>query len=281
MSTQENALLAILLDQIKNDKLVLPTLPEIALRVKDACDSAEASLHSIAEVISKDPALTARMIKVANSAYYARAVKASNLSQAVNRIGLAAIKNIAISMAMEQLFICQNDVVFDYFDRAWTQSIHVASAATTALTAYRERHPHSPVEADTLTLMGLVHNIGVLPILAEAEKHEGKFANAAFLDHAIAKLSKHIGVAIIRTWEFDKDYAVVVAKWDQFDFVPEMVSYLDFIRLGALHAGLLEPYRDQIIERAVAKRLIAGPDELASELFTQRFEEMRDSFGLN
>lgn len=279
MSTHENALLAILLDQIKNDKLVLPTLPEIALRVKEAVDHPEASLHSIAEVISKDPALTARMIKIANSAYYARAVKASNVTQAVNRIGLAAIKNIAISMAMEQLFICQNDVVFDYFDRTWNQSVAVASAATALLTAYRERLPNTPIEADTLTLMGLIHNIGVLPILAEAEKHDGTFANAAFLDGAISKLSKHIGVAIIRTWEFDKDYAVVVAKWDQFDYLPEAVSYLDFIRLGALHAGLLEGQRDQLLERAVSKRLVASTDDFNSELFIERFEQIRDSFG--
>lgn len=279
MSTHENALLAILLDQIKNDKLVLPTLPEIALRVKEAVDHPEASLHSIAEVISKDPALTARMIKIANSAYYARAVKASNVTQAVNRIGLAAIKNIAISMAMEQLFICQNDVVFDYFDRTWNQSVAVASAATALLTSYRQRLPNSPIEADTLTLMGLIHNIGVLPILAEAEKHDGTFANATFLDGAISKLSKHIGVAIIRTWEFDKDYAVVVAKWDQFDYLPEAVSYLDFIRLGALHAGLLEAQRDQLLERAVAKRLIGSLDEFSSEPFLERFEQIRDSFG--
>lgn len=279
MSTHENALLAILLDQIKNDKLVLPTLPEIALRVKEAVDHPEASLHSIAEVIGKDPALTARMIKIANSAYYARAVKASNVTQAVNRIGLAAIKNIAISMAMEQLFICQNDVVFDYFDRTWNQSVAVASAATALLTGYRQRLPNSPIEADTLTLMGLIHNIGVLPILAEAEKHDGTFANATFLDGAISKLSKHIGVAIIRTWEFDKDYAVVVAKWDQFDYLPEAVSYLDFIRLGALHAGLLEAERDQLLERAVAKRLIGSLDEFSSEPFLERFEQIRDSFG--
>ena len=279
MSTHENALLAILLDQIKNDKLVLPTLPEIALRVKDAVDHPEASLHSIGEVISKDPALTARMIKIANSAYYARAVKANNVTQAVNRIGLSAIKNIAISMAMEQLFICQNDVVFEYFDRTWNQSVAVASAATALLTGYRQRLPNSPIEADTLALMGLIHNIGVLPILAEAEKHDGTFANATFLDGAISKLSKHIGVAIIRTWEFDKEYAVVVAKWDQFDYLPEAVSYLDFIRLGALHAGLLEPYREQLLERALAKRLIGSLDEFISEPFNERFEQIRDSFG--
>ena len=108
---------------------------------------------------------------------------------------------------------------------------------------------------------------------------DGTFANATFLDGAISKLSKHIGVAIIRTWEFDKEYAVVVAKWDQFDYLPEAVSYLDFIRLGALHAGLLEPYREQLLERALAKRLIGSLDEFISEPFNERFEQIRDSFG--
>ncbi len=66
MST-ENALLTILVDRINNDTLVLPTLPEVAVKVRQAADNPNVNLMQMADVISHDPALSARMIKVANS----------------------------------------------------------------------------------------------------------------------------------------------------------------------------------------------------------------------
>ena len=78
MST-ENALLTILVDRINNDTLVLPTLPEVAIKVRQAADDPEVNLMQMSEVISQDPSLSARMIKVANSAIMGRAVKVSTL----------------------------------------------------------------------------------------------------------------------------------------------------------------------------------------------------------
>ena len=96
MST-ENALLTILVDRINNDTLVLPTLPEVAIKVRQAADNPDVNLMQMSDVISQDPALSARMIKVANSAIMGRSVKVSNLQQAVTRIGLRQIKNIPCS----------------------------------------------------------------------------------------------------------------------------------------------------------------------------------------
>jgi HD-like signal output (HDOD) protein len=276
----ENALLDNLLEQIKTDSLVLPTLPEIALRVRDAVDNPEASLHSITEEIAKDPALTASMIRIANSAFYARAVKVTNLNAAVNRVGLEQVKNTATSMAMKQMFICQNDVVFDYFDRAWCDSVDVASAAGSVFAIYKARHPKSALEGDTLCLMGLVHNIGILPILAEAEKNVSEFANRAFLDHAIRKLTKHIGVAIIRKWDFDKSFAIVIAKWNASDYHPAQVDYIDFIRIGAIYAGLLGQGKAQaaLLAPYVEKGIIESAEVFDTEEFKQHYAEIQGAF---
>ncbi|GAA5214396.1 HDOD domain-containing protein [Corallincola platygyrae] len=276
----ENALLDNLLEQIKSDALVLPTLPEIALRVRDAVDNPEASLHSISDEIAKDPALTASMIRIANSAFYARAVKVTNLNAAVNRIGLEQVKNTATSMAMKQMFICQNEVVFDYFDRSWCDSVDVASAAGAVFAAFKQKRPGTELESDTLCLMGLVHNIGILPILAEAEKNVAEFANRAFLDQAIRKLTKHIGVAIIRTWDFDKSFAVAIAKWDSLDYQPAAVDYLDFIRIGAIYAGLLGQGRAQadLLQPYLEKGVIDDLGIFESEDFLEKYNETKSAF---
>ena len=122
MST-ENALLTILIDRINNDTLVLPTLPEIAVKVRQAADDPEVNLLQMADVISQDPALAARMIKVANSAFMGRSVKVNTLNQAVTRIGLRQIKNIATAMAMEHLFVSNNKLIKTYNDGVSTTII--------------------------------------------------------------------------------------------------------------------------------------------------------------
>ncbi|TCI05263.1 HDOD domain-containing protein [Corallincola luteus] len=278
--SSENTLLDNLLEQIKTDALVLPTLPEIALRVRDAVDNPEASLHSITDEIAKDPALTASMIRIANSAFYARAVKVTNLNAAVNRIGLEQVKNTATSMAMKQMFICQNDVVFDYFDRAWCDSVDVASAAGAIFAAYKLKHPGTALESDTLCLMGLVHNIGILPILAEAEKNASDLANRGFLDQAIRKLTKHIGVAIIKKWDFDKSFAIAIAKWNADDYEPKSVDYIDFIRIGAVYAGLLGQGKAQVdlLQPYLEKGVIESLELFDTDEFKERFAETQEAF---
>ena len=69
MST-ENALLTILIEKINNDTITLPTLPEVAVRIRRAADDPDINLSKMADVIAQDPALSARMMKVANSAFH-------------------------------------------------------------------------------------------------------------------------------------------------------------------------------------------------------------------
>ena len=71
MSTQ-NALSTILVEKINNDTLVLPMLPAIALKVRKAADDPDINLNAMGDVIGQDPSLSARMIKIANSAYMGR-----------------------------------------------------------------------------------------------------------------------------------------------------------------------------------------------------------------
>ena len=84
MSTQ-NALLTILVEKIKNDTLVLPTLPAVALKVRKAADDPDINLNQMGDVIGQDPSLSARMIKIANSAYMGRAGHKEYTGRQANR----------------------------------------------------------------------------------------------------------------------------------------------------------------------------------------------------
>ncbi len=272
MSTQ-NALLTILVEKIKNDTLVLPTLPAIALKVRKAADDPDINLNDMGDVIGQDPSLSARMIKIANSAYMGRAVKVTSISQAVTRIGLRQIKNIATALAMEQLFVSKNELVGEYMKREWNNTVDVVANAMATLQMYVARTKKREMAIDTMTLTALVHNIGVLPILTEAERHEEVFASPTFLDDAIDKLAPRIGGSIMQSWGFGENFVTVAERWHDLAYIPEKLSYVDFVRVGAALAGQINNQKDAILNLAVQRGVVEDVNSLLSD----EFAEMRSA----
>lgn len=279
MST-ENALLTILIEKINNDTITLPTLPEVAVKIRRAADDPDINLTGMADVIAQDPALSARMMKVANSAMMSRSVKVETLNQAVTRIGLRQIKNIATAMAMEQLFVSRNALIKSYLSKAWEKTVEVSSVAIVLMQYYLKSNRHGAFNVDTITLAALVHNIGVLPILTEAERHEDVFANPAFLSQAIQKLAGRIGSTIMKAWDFPKDFIDITEKWSDFNYQTTEPSYVDFVRIAALHTGLLKNLDDEqgMLQGYVDKGILPDIDYLQDEGFLAQIEEVRAAF---
>lgn len=279
MST-ENALLTILVEKIGNDTITLPTLPEVAVKIRRAADDPKINLNKMADVIANDPALSARMMRVANSPMVARQIKVETINQAVTRIGLRQIKNIATAMAMEQLFVSKNALIKNYLDTAWQKAVEISTVAIALMQSYLRENKHSSLNVDTITLAALVHNIGVLPILTEAERHEDVFANPKFLSQAIQKLAGRIGGAIMKTWEFTPEFVEVAEKWSDFKYEPKEVSYVDFVRIGAIHSGVLTKVekKDQLMRHYAAKGILPSHDFLEKSEFLDVLNEVKSAF---
>lgn len=268
MSTQ-NALSTILVEKINNDTLVLPTLPAIALKVRKAADDPDINLNAMGEVIGQDPSLSARMIKIANSAYMGRSVKVNSISQAVTRIGLRQIKNISTALAMEQLFVSKNDVVARYLQQEWANTVNIVASAMAVLQLYIARTKKREMSMDTMTLAALVHNIGVLPILTEAERHPEVFANPSFLEVAIDKLAGRIGASIMREWGFGDNFVNISKNWKDLSYLPEELGYIDFVRVGAAVSGAAGSQQDAMLNLAIQRGVVEDMGELHSDEFEE------------
>lgn len=279
MST-ENALYTILVEKIKNDALVLPTLPEIALKVREAADDPDINLNQMSEVIAQDPALSMGMLKVANSAVMGRTVKVETVNQAVTRIGLRQIKSIATAMAIEQVFISENDIVAMYMKKSWEKTVSVAAAAIALMTFYTQENKHTSLALDTLTLAALVHNVGVLPILTESENHPDVFANPTFLQQAIVKLGSVIGAEVTKAWGFSEDFTALVSNWSDLTVLPEDAHYLDFIRAGAIYNDLFknQATQESLIRSYVAKGILPDDNFMETEEFKEMYENAKAMF---
>jgi HD-like signal output (HDOD) protein len=274
----ENALLTILVEKINNDTLVLPTLPAIALKIRKAADDPNINLTAMADVIAQDVSLSARMIKIANSAYLGRTVKVSSVSQAVTRIGLTQLKNIATALAMEQLFVAKNAIIKIHMQQMWTDTVEVVAHSMAALQVYVLHTKNRTLSLDTLTLAALVHNIGVLPILSEADRHAEVFANATFLMSAFERLTGSLGASIMSKWGFEQDFVTIAEHWKDMNVQSTDVSYLDFVRLGAVLAGKFDEQQDAILASAVAKGIVSDLDLLHSDEFAEMCQHAKQIF---
>lgn len=269
----ENALLNILVEKTNNDTLVLPTLPAIALKVRRAADDPDINLNAMADVISQDPSLSARMIKISNSAYLGRTVKVTSTQQAVTRIGLRQIKNISTALAMEQLFVSKNDIVKQYMAKIWTETIDVVANSLAALEVHIKLTKNRALTVESLMLAALMKNIGVLPILTEAERHSEVFANPTFLEVAMDKLAGKIGAGIMTEWGFEPEFVTVAQNWKDLSVQTDGISYLDFVRLGSALSGDFEDHKDEIFNACIEKGIV----ENISAFLTDEFAELRDN----
>jgi HD-like signal output (HDOD) protein len=276
----ENALYTILTEKIKQDTLVLPTLPEVALRVRSAADDPDINLNQMSDIIGQDPALSLGMLKVANSAILGRSIKVENVPQAVTRIGLNQIKTIATAMAIEQVFVSHNDVVTMYMNKAWVKTVDIASVAISLMDLYLKDNKRTSLSLDTITLAALIHNIGVLPILTEAENHPDVFANPTFLQQAIIKLSGRVGGAISRSWGFSDDFTLLAESWSDLTILPSEVHYLDFIRAGAIYHNVFknESTKEALLKNYTKKGLLPDVDYLYSDEFKKKSDSVKAMF---
>ncbi|WGL64017.1 HDOD domain-containing protein [Pseudomonas sp. CW003PS] len=227
-----------LIHAIENDELVLPTLPEVALKVREAAEDPDVGIPQISKVIGNDAALTARIIKVVNSPLLRSNKEITDLQMAVSRLGINYTCNLATGLAMEQMFQATSDVVDRKMREVWNKSTEIAGICHVLCRHYTRLMP------DQATLAGLVHQIGVLPILTYAEEHNELLADSISLNHVIEQIHPIIGDKILRTWEFPEPIAIVPSQYLDFSRDSAKVDYVDIVQVATLQSylGSEHPY---------------------------------------
>lgn len=217
----KNRLLAQLIDDMENDKLVLPSLPEVALKVRDTLDDENANAKAVAKVIATDAALSARLIAVANSPLLRGSKHIDSVDMAVARMGNTIVRNTVNSLIVQQIFQPTTEVTDRLFYTFWQHSTEVA-AISQALAGFARLKP------DQAMLAGLVHDIGALPIVKYAEDIPELLEHEHVLVEIIRELHTTIGTALLSKWEFPQDIINVAAKHEDLaykhDGAPELVD---------------------------------------------------------
>ena len=206
---------------LENDDLSLPSLPEVALKIRDEAESELVSAHSLGAVVAKDPGLAAQIVRVANSPLFRATRSIDDLNQAISRLGVQYTANLVTGMAMKQMFQATTELVDKKFRQVWEDSIAVAAWASVITKRYTKLRP------DQSTLAGLTHSIGVLPILDWVEEHDHLVRDSLTLDKIIDSLHPSIGGMILRHWNFAEDLVAVPENYLDFGHKSDTVDYID------------------------------------------------------
>ena len=150
----------------------LSSMPEVYLRVTQQLEDDNSSAKMIGDTVQNDPALSTRILKMVNSAYYGMPNKVSTMSQAVQLLGRDRLKQILIGSVLVNVF---RDPEIDSFSLTdfWQHSIK------TAIIAKQLAIQHVDIsEPDSIFIAGLLHDLGRLLLASklplEYEKIEGR-----------------------------------------------------------------------------------------------------------
>ncbi|PKM10590.1 MAG: histidine kinase [Gammaproteobacteria bacterium HGW-Gammaproteobacteria-3] len=213
------------------DKLQLPTIPDVAFKIRRAINDQKANNARIARVVQIDPSITARLIRIANSPLYRGRRKIESCPEALTRLGLKAAQDIITAFAMKAVFQAKSPLIRKKMIDLWGHSSYVA--AISAVFA----HKTPGFDPDKAMLAGLIHDIGIVPILTYADKHPDLVQNPKDLSETVRRLRVDIGMQIVRSWDFPRDFEEVVTHAENwYRDSGESADYADIVIIAQLHS---------------------------------------------
>jgi len=208
----------------------LATLPEIALKVMRIAEDPQATADDLNRVLSNDPTLSARILKIVNSAYYGARREVTSIGTAIALLGFAAIKSIAIAASLTRMF--RGGSVAGGFEarELWKHSIAVATAARMLAPAVEG------VEPNDAFLAGLMHDIGIIVELQACLDEFGATIAAVAADESLSFLdaeARHLGatheafgLALCTKWRLPTSLATVTGYHHRPLLLPEHEGHL-------------------------------------------------------
>ncbi len=189
-------------DIIKNSKN-LPTLPHVLIKLLEACNTEDTDPEKLTHIISSDPSISTKVLRLANSSFIGLPTKFKSLGQAVVYLGSDSIRNIAITASVQQVFsIAKTNGTFN-LKRFWWHSLMCAALAK------RIAKKISFEFDEEAFISGLLHDIGRLLLLNSKNDAITSIVENSYDNENTAVLEKEkigvshceVGAWLIRQWK--------------------------------------------------------------------------------
>jgi len=137
----------------------IPTLPVVAQQLNAEAQKDTFTSKILAGIIEKDPPLSAKILRLSNSAFYGFSSKVATLDRAITLLGFGTVKNLACAAAISKFFVPDKEGLID-LPELWKHCLGTAAAARQLIKI------GAPVLAEEAFLAGILHDIGTIIILS-------------------------------------------------------------------------------------------------------------------
>ncbi|MCB1857936.1 MAG: HDOD domain-containing protein [Gammaproteobacteria bacterium] len=261
-----------------------PPLSRTASRILDVVGNPDVDVDQMAEIINQDPALTARILGLANSAYFGQIRAIATVREAIIRVlGLNMVKSLAISISMAGVFnprLCKAFILEDYWYRA------LGGAMLARLIAQRIS-PEVQSDTESVYLCGLLHNLGELLLAhvfpdefskALEAVEEAPASNPYEMEREYVGIDQvQAGELLMRRWHLPDGVIEVIGSLELMDYQGRYRVDLEVVRSArSWISGDTHEAPPALMEN---RRLISIPglDRRALSLIQEQFLDQREA----
>lgn len=233
----EQKVAAEIIAALETDQLDLPTLPDMAIRIRESLENPDVSVEKLIHLLSIDPVVTVHIIKAANSSAFNNGRKVDNLRDAISRLGYRLVYSLVMNITLTKLFRAESLLVDRALRKLWQHSREVA--ANCYVLAEQKKH----LSPEVAMLIGLVHDIGALPLYLYADRLRSS-PNQATLDQLIDDYAATLSPKLLQSWNFPKTLVDIIAAHENPVHItsPEMADYVDVLTMANLQMrGEIKP----------------------------------------
>lgn len=190
----------------------MPTFHTIIEKLFTVLDDKDSSFHDVNAVIKYEQALTAKLISIANSAYYSRGIEIFSLQRAMTAIGLEEVKNIVMCILFVESMLKEFKLRGETLLQLWKHSLYVACAAK--LLAERTMSEDS----QKVFTIALLHDIGKIIFYTTSEKYEELVRDAQSAERPLSSVEQtvfgtdheELGYLLSVKWRFPEEFSQVI-----------------------------------------------------------------------
>lgn len=260
------------IQELIEKEITLPSPPAIAVQILNTVQKEDAALSELVKIISADPALTGKMLQIANSGFYALKREVTSIDRALSVLGTNVIKNIALSFVIATDMRGEQQSSFD-FDDYWRRSVTSAVAAELLSQQLGQND-------DDIFVTALLHNIGMLVIFMHKRNdysellHEVSLAEKSLIDLEYDKYSfnhQQVGSTLINKWGLPDSISEPIGFHHNPKSAPEdkqetaqLLQFAD--QLSAIYNEIDTAEKVRLLQGELTEHYSLSPDQIRSLL---------------
>ncbi len=268
----ENQLTVKIYEDLNSSRLLLPSLPDVAVRIGEAVIEDHSDARKIGTLIETDPAIALKMVKAANSARFGGVSKVATVTEAVARLGLQNTRMLVVTFALRELFRTQSKRLEKRMQQLWEHSRQIA-----ALSQVLAQHVGGFNSHEAL-LAGLVHDIGALAVIGYAREFPDVAENPVALESSIQAMRSQLSGMILSTWGMPEELvtsAKEAENWYREHDGP--ADYADLVIAAQLHESVGGEIDPALVPTYSRLRLSPSEIDLSLELLHEAYDQVEET----